>query len=501
MFDALQTTGRASLHRSDGSRRSDDELRAQGGDIALRLALLDEAMHARAQGDGPDLPYPPRLFLAYKWGSAAQDAWVAALAQQLGERGWDLVFDGQRDDTVDRTVEAFVGRLAACQVFVAVLSQDYLAATVDPRHPTWVYDELQCALLLRDQGRLRLVGIVPPPPLDAAVPRPTAEQRMPPRPDQLAIVAQAYQPPRFDELHHLATPADLAPLLDQHLTYRGPVLDPVARAWVAERLQPAAGDAALDELLARHPFVAAAWRRRVVQQRDGGDLAAARASCQQALAALADPLERLPFEREHIELLKRCGDRSAAAGAATRLIAERPHDWVAHWQLGDLLDDAQAWWAARAHLLLAQREAPAGSSDPALTLAVVYMALGLLAPARQTLQALLAWDPDNGRAQRNLARVLAALADGSGGDAATWTTMTGPLPGCSDCRALFIPAPQQPVFCAACAAPRAADAAPCRICGADGWLPLPEADAPAAAAHRCPVCRSGQIRWLPEALL
>jgi|GEM_PF-2593054 len=501
MSDALQAAPSTWRQRPDGSRRSNDELRAEGGDIALRLALLDEAMQARVQSNGPDLPYPPRLFLAYKWGSPAQDAWVAALARQLADRGWDLVFDGQRDEAVDRTVEAFVGRLVGCQVFVAVLSQDYLATTLDPRHPTWVHDEMQCALLLRDQGRLRLVGIVPPPPLDAAVPRPPAEVRMPPRPDQLAIVAQAYQSPRLDELYRLATQAELAPLLDQHLTYHGPVLDAAARTWVAERLRPQAGDAALDELLARHPFVAEAWRQRVVRQRDRADLAAALTSSEQALAALTDPLQRLGFERERIALLKRLGKRSAAAQAATRLIAERPHDWVAHWQLGDLLDDGQAWWAARAHLLLAQREAPTGTSDPALTLAVVYMALGLLTPARQTLQALLAWDPDNHRAQRNLARVQAALADGSGGDAATWTTLSGPLPGCSDCRALFIPAPQQPVFCAACAAPRAADAAPCRLCGADGWLPLPEVDAPAAAAQRCPVCRSGQIRWLPEALL
>lgn len=149
MAEARRTTARENLYRADGSRRPNAEVLNESGDIGLRLALLDDAMHRRGASIEPDSWYPPQLFLSYKWGTEAENAWVAQLAQRLMKHGWDVVFDRQRDETADREVEDFVSRLVSCRVFVAVLSPGFVASAVVAKHASWVFDEMQCALLAR----------------------------------------------------------------------------------------------------------------------------------------------------------------------------------------------------------------------------------------------------------------------------------------------------------------------------------------------------------------
>src|SRR5262249_42322414 len=154
------TTGRENLYRADGSRRPDAEVLEESSNIGLRFALLDDAMNRRAASADPDLQYPLRLFLSYKWGSETENAWVAQLPQRLTKHGWDVVFDQPRDETADRSVEEFVSRLVSCRVFVAVLSPAFIASAIVAKHASWAFDEMQCALMAR--SRMRLVGIVPP---------------------------------------------------------------------------------------------------------------------------------------------------------------------------------------------------------------------------------------------------------------------------------------------------------------------------------------------------
>jgi len=484
MGDPFRTTGRANLYRIDGSRRPDAEILAEGGNIGLRLALLDDAMHRRASSAEMDLLYPPRLFLSYKWGSSKEDAWVSDLAHELTTRGWDVVFDRERDESVDRTVEEFVSRLVTCRVFVAVLSPAYVESAFQPSRPTWVFDEMQCALIARD--RMRLIGIVPPAGLaPPRTPRPEPEPTMPRDP---AIVMQAFEDPQFETVYQCSTTDELQSFLDASLTYRGPTLAEAERAWVAERLRREGDEPALRAIAARHPFVSGAWRRLVVELRDRGELVKAEEASAAALQSVEDAAERLPILRERIELLKRSGDRVGAAHAATRLIDDRPHDWVAHFHLGDLLDDANDLWAARSHLLLACRSADA---DPGAfnMLGVVYMGLNLLAPAAAALEQALQLDPTLGAAKRNLDKIRAAQA--ASGDAGI-TEVRGPLPGCSGCDAIFVPREGQPLTCAACGASRAGGNAPCELCGTDGIVPiigLGRGDVP----MRCPICRTGAI--------
>lgn len=487
MAESPRTTGRENLYRADGSRRPDAEVLKEIGNIGLRLALLDDAMNHRAVSADPDSQYPPRLFLSYKWASETENAWVAQLAQHLKKHGWDVVFDQLRDETADRSVEEFVSRLVSCRVFVAVLSPAFIASAIVAKRASWAFDEMQCALMAR--SRMRLVGIVPPAELagDAVEPTP-APRRLPPKPDELAIVVEEMMRPEFDEVHEVRDTDGLERFLDRSLTYNGPGLDDAERAWVVERLAREGDEVSLREILDRHPFVSGAWRRLVVLLRDRGDIQASLEAVQQALEHVHESGERLSFEREHIEFLKRCGDRLGAARAATRLVDERPHDWVAHFHLGDLLDDANEWWAARSHLLLACRGTNSGAA-PHNTLAVVYMGLGLLARAAEELERALSIDAALATAHRNLEKVRAARVASTQPDV---TEVKGPLPGCSDCEAIFVPREDRPLTCAACGASIPARAVPCDVCGAEG-LSLIHGFEESTVAVRCPICRTGTI--------
>ena len=493
MAGPANTTGRENLYRADGSRRADAEVLKECGNIGLRLALLDDAMHRRATSTDSASRYPPRLFLSYKWGNDSENAWVAQLAQRLTKHGWDVVFDQYRDQTADRSVEEFVSRLVTCRVFVAVLSPGFVNSAIVAKQASWAFDEMQSALVARSQ--IHLVGIVPPTELpgDGGEPAP-GPVTMPPRPEEIAIVAEEMQTPEFDQLYEVGDSDDLERFLDRSLTYDGPGLDDTQSDWVAERLADAGNETPLRAILGRHPFVSDAWRRLVVLQRDRGDIEPALETVQQALDNVREPWERLSFEHEHIELLKRCGDRAGAVRAAIQVIDRHPHDWLAHWHLGDLLDDADELWAARNHLLLACRGA-GSKAEPHNTLAVVYMGLGFLVRATEELERALEFDPGSEMAQRNLDRI--GSAQGTLPQAEV-TEIKGPLPGCSGCEAIFMPREGFPFPCAACGASRQANAEPCSVCGAEGLIPLGGPD-DISAALRCPVCRSGEITWKERA--
>lgn len=457
------------------------------GRLGLRLALLDDAMHRRMASADNDVQYPPRLFLSYKWGSEAENAWVRQLAQRLTRHGWDVVFDQFRDEAADRSVEEFVSRLVSCRVFVAVLSPAFIDSAIEAKHASWAFDEMQCALMAG--SRMRRVGIVPPAPLVNGTVKPVPPVvRIPPRPGQLAVIVQPMKVAQFDEVYTVDDIDGLERFLDRSLTYDGPRLDDGACGWVAERLGAASSEASLREILNRYPYVSGVWQRLVSLLRVRGDLRSALKATQQALKQVTVSAERLVFEHEQIELLKRCGDRVGAARAATRLIDARPHDWVAHFQLGDLLDDANEPWAARSHLLLACRDVESGAAAHN-TLGVVYMGLGLLARADDELELALRIDPAMTTARQNLEKVRAASATLAQRDV---TDVKGPLPGCSDCEAIFMPREDRPFTCAACGASRRGSLSPCDVCGVEGLLPTKFLEA-SNTAVRCPICRTGTI--------
>ena len=485
MPESPRTPGRANLYETDGSRRPDADILAEGGNVGLRLALLDEAMHLRTIAGEADSLYPPRLFLSYKWGNEKEDVWVARLAEDLTKRGWDLVFDQRRDQTVDPRVEDFISRLANCRVFVAVLSPAYIASAFEASHPTWVFDEMQCALIARD--RMRLVGLVPPRELSTATRQPATPAPIV-IPQIPAIIVQPMQESHFDAFHEVHSDEDLQRFLDTSLTYAGPRLSRAEQSWVKERLAREEDEASLREIVDRYSFIGGAWRRLVVLLRDRGELQSALEVTRSALASVNDAVERLPFLHEHIELRKCCGDRIGAAQAATQLIQERPRDWIAHFHLGDLLDEANDPWPARNHLLLACRHEDV-SGAAYNTLGVVYMALGLLGRAAETLTQALKLDTSLEMARRNLATVMEARAESNAPD---MTEVSGPLPGCSHCEAIFVQRPDRPMICALCGGSKPASASLCEVCGADGVTPIVRSGE-AYLPVRCPICRIGTV--------
>src|SRR5262249_17979445 len=187
------------------------------GKIGLRLALLDDAIHRRAEAGEISVHYPLRMFLSYKWGSPVENEWLATLAQKLAQRGWDVVFDRYRNETVDRSVEEFVSRIATCRVFLAVATPQYIAHAINPsQEPTWVFDEYQAAIInetahyciaLAPEGRLLVperrdkvfrASYTVEPTLSGVPPIIFEGGR--PRFDVPAIIMQDIKRPRFDEI-------------------------------------------------------------------------------------------------------------------------------------------------------------------------------------------------------------------------------------------------------------------------------------------------------------
>ena len=304
--EAEQIGPRRRLFRPDGSRRSDEEVVREYGKIGLRAALLDEAVRRRIDSGETRVNYPLRLFLSYKWGTKEENAWVARLAGKLEERGWDIVFDGNRDQSVDRTVEELVSRLVTCRVFLAVATPAFVRHAIHTDDPTWVYDEY--AVAMGTEADLYRIALAPDGKL--AVPEAGREQMFRRSdtldPDQMgipAIIVETPQEPSFEEILPILGDDEMDDLLDEHLTYDGPSLSPEDRAEVIRELgevQELGDDEAvarLRTLVDRHPFVFAAWRELALRLSAAG-------RPEEALEAVERGIE-VVHPRDHQWMLRR----------------------------------------------------------------------------------------------------------------------------------------------------------------------------------------------------
>lgn len=347
----LPTTGRHNLYREDGSRRAEEDVWREFGPIGYRLSLLDDAVHRRVSNLETEINYPPRLFLAYKWGTETHNGWVRDLARKLTSRGWDVVVDAFRDETVDRSVEDFVSRIITCRVFAAVITPAYMESAVDTRRPTWVFDELQVALLASEHIRL------------------------------LTLWCEGDKLPPFPLIIDLRGEDDagIEALLDDHLNYDGPTLDAGECTRLRSLLEHIRADEEialnhvprLREELARYPFVHAIWRTLVCILRDNDKVQDALQAAEEAIHHVHPWDQRVGFERERIVLLERLGRKRECLQAACELISVHTLDWYGHFQIGNQLDDAGDLWAARNHLRIACGQ-PNASPVAYNTLGVVY---------------------------------------------------------------------------------------------------------------------------------
>jgi tetratricopeptide (TPR) repeat protein len=149
------------LKRRDGTRRTQEEAVKLYGERSVWIAELNEALEERLRGPKP-LSIPPRVFVSYRWNSQEQDVWVEQLVRELRNRGYFVVFD-RTDCTPDTTVPEFVSNLATCQTFLAVLDPGYCARLGTPgiaMEDGWVFDEFNSASHLRNGGFLRIIGFL-----------------------------------------------------------------------------------------------------------------------------------------------------------------------------------------------------------------------------------------------------------------------------------------------------------------------------------------------------
>ncbi len=464
----MRALSRRDVYRADGTRRTEQELLAELGPIGSRLVLLEDVVHRFEEQLAHEVHYPPKLFLAYKWGDEVYNAWVRGVADKLTANGWDVVFDAFRDESADRLVEDFVARILTCRVFAAVVTPAYVEHAVSPKRPTWVFDELQIALSASDE----LLQCV-------------------------ALWHSGDERPRFPFIIDLRGEDDagVEQLLAKHLRYDGPKLDPDERPPLVALLRDTRGlsddatVASLQAALDRYPFVAALWRTIVCILRDRGQLADALQAAEHAIAHVHVWDQRVSFERERIIMLDRLGRSLECLQAACELASVHTLDWYAHFQIGNQLDAADELWGARNHLKLACAS-PHAQAAAHNTLGVVYLGLGFFALAERCLEEALRIDRTLEMARRNLDR-----ARGAAGPMRDLTRLDANLIGCSNCSAIVFLSRERPVLCRGCGAHRPFDG-PCPYCrldqGLDGVIGFMKVEGEMRKPE-CPICRAGML--------
>jgi tetratricopeptide (TPR) repeat protein len=488
---------RSILYRPDGTRRPDAEIVREQGNIGLRIALLDDAMHQRSVSGETCVIYPLRLFLSYKWGTEAENQWVATLAGKLSERGWDVIFDRYRDETVDRSVESFVSRIATCRVFLAVATPEYVAHGIYPSQPSWVFDEYQVAMIT--ETGMYCIALAP----EGKLLAPEGKDEIFRRSDTVdpaqfgipAIIIQENKNPNFDEIYAIPSDEDLDDFLDKHFAYDGPRLDNKEKSRIVKTLEEIQSNGQeteaavnhLREMLAQYPFVFDAWRELVLKLTKAGRLSEAVDALETGIQHVHPWDQRLMLERERVDLLNQFGRTVDAVKAALQILETRPRDWVAHFYTGNRLDNCNELWAAINHLLITCNNEHA-AAEAFNTLGVVYLGLGFLLRARQSFEGALQRDVTLERAKRNLARTWGAQAPHV---LANTIQIMGPGLGCTDCPAMYPTTKDLPVVCPACGGRRPASAK-CPYCTHDAFVFWTDELGKLASVH-CPTCRIGSL--------
>jgi hypothetical protein len=132
-----------------------------------RLAARDEA---RAGGwREPPIIGSPRLFISYRWESEDHEAWVDRLAGELFSRGYKLVYDRHPESISNPAgADEVLYQIAECTCFVAIMTEQYLAATRLPsegpapwtrRDASWAKREWERARALHKLGVIDCVAV------------------------------------------------------------------------------------------------------------------------------------------------------------------------------------------------------------------------------------------------------------------------------------------------------------------------------------------------------
>lgn len=116
--------------------------------------------------------WPPRVFLSHRRGSGEYLSWIAALAEQLSARGYQVVFDRRYQlDNEPIGKPIVVSEISRSSYFVPILTEQYrrsvefkqggelVAGLATPIEMSVVFDEWLAAFSLASRNRLRILPI------------------------------------------------------------------------------------------------------------------------------------------------------------------------------------------------------------------------------------------------------------------------------------------------------------------------------------------------------
>lgn len=316
---------------------------------------LDHELRAAQMRPRP-LSVPRRIFLSYRWGTPAEDAWVGRLHDELTLRGNIVVFDrDQMRRPEPPSIPRLVADIASCHVFLAVLDPGYLERIARgsdaPQQEGWVTDEFHVASALARAGTLVIVGFL------------RAGDRIP---GTFRVFGDSGPGNTFD----VRSDAALASVLDQRFVQRGATPDAAVaeRAALAlHRSHQALGEQRFDDALAAAdgacdlvPELADGWAQRARVQTDAGE----------HHGALRDAIRAIGIDPDLTDMVRlgagaaaEVGDWNTCARLARGRLERDGGDDVARFLLGAALEELGHVDAARGHLRLARE---AGVRSPGL---------------------------------------------------------------------------------------------------------------------------------------
>jgi tetratricopeptide (TPR) repeat protein len=146
---------------------SREEAKARGLLAAYDKAQLQKLVKQRLATTPP--PEDTRIFLSYRRENAEHMAWMRRIAQELDDRGYDVLLDQFiRGLETAPSVPELISLMVSCNVFSPVLTDGYFER-IDPgdgpivshlyMSDGWVFDEYQLAMHLGEMRRLVVTGI------------------------------------------------------------------------------------------------------------------------------------------------------------------------------------------------------------------------------------------------------------------------------------------------------------------------------------------------------
>ena len=515
------------LTRPDGTRRTPEEAARAVGWRAVWLAQLGEALREIQRRPRP-LSLPTRIFISYRWESEAKDRWVARVVARLRALGNTVIHDRElQQQDQPPSVPDLVAQIATAHVFLAVLDPGYVERTGTWNARTaadgWVFDEWQTALGLQKAGRVKVLGLL------------REETDLPdgfaPLPRGAVVELRRC---RGGTTYDVRDPSSLDQVLDRAFRWQGPSLseaelDRANRLYTGSQEALSGGQTDPARRLARQladefpqvpdGFAQLAWVAFTID-----DHLTVLAETRRALAIDPDFTAILPWaalsaymQKDHLQAI-RYGTAALRGGA---------DDAMAHYAIGDALDESLLVYPALAHLELARIGLPT-----ALVLNDTGMAYRR---ARLPKEALSCFEEAIGRSPGDdtfrVNAVAAAIEAGDGPSAhrhlraltsrhpqhsqlgqvlADWERRGGPPPGlmqrlkprssigtvtCTHCKAWIPLVAWEERLCAECGAERIDEPGPCQLCEHEGEI-TPALDS-GPVKWQCPYCRRGYLTFSP----